>query len=117
MNSVREQAHELWDVDEIKRHMLSEGRLSPRFHLYPGAASCAIRIIFFAKGTQLPDHFHDKGPIYKLVLAGHIRYDDDQEFLPGTLAILPPEKPYRAEAMEDTYMLLIEPGDARLVNV
>lgn len=117
MNSARELAHEIWSVDEIKQHMLSDGKKSPRFHLYPGAASCAIRILYFAKGTQLPEHFHDKGPMYKVVLAGHIRYDDDQDFQPGELAILTPHKPYRAEALEDTYMLLIEPGETRLVNV
>ena len=70
---IREPAHEIWAVDAIRQHMVSEGKVSPRFHLYTGAPACAIRIIFFAKGTQLPEHFHDCGPMYKIIMAGHIR--------------------------------------------
>lgn len=69
-----------------------------------------LRMLRFDAATDVLEHAHTKGPVFKILLEGEITYDNVQSLRPGQLARVDAGQRYSAHVCAGTIMVLIEPS-------
>jgi quercetin dioxygenase-like cupin family protein len=69
-----------------------------------------VRVLSYSTQTEVPEHAHAEGPVFKIVLNGSITYDGSQLLQPGHLASVAGNQRYSASVSPGTVMLLFEPS-------
>ena len=83
-----------------------------------------VELICFPKGKKIKYHMHktkndsQPRPLFKILLTGHITYQDGKEdFHSLEVATVPENVFYNGEVLEDSLMLLISPNDSELTGI
>ena len=107
---------EIFCRDSVLGQALYTSSRSGRNYFELNNEAYSSRIIHFPKGNVIKRHCHSRGPIFKILLCGQIKYEKDELLNPGEVAVVESRVFYEGLTLEDSMLLLIEPKETQTIT-